>query len=164
MTLRRFVVPALALAGVFASGIASAQLKPSGPGTPPLPPPAAQEQKQDSQIVKELAARGAAEKWLALLDARDYGKAWDQCADLFRQRVTREQWVESMPTARGAFGAMKERKVEVASYRTSLPGAPDGEYVTVRFATRFEKKTDAEELLTLVYEGGSWRPTGYFIR
>jgi hypothetical protein len=164
MTPRRLAIAALALAVVFAAGIASAQLKPSGPGTSPLPPPGAQEPKQDSQIVKELAARSAAEKWLALLDARDYGKAWDQCADLFRQRVAREQWVQSMPTARGAFGAMKERRVEVASYKTSLPGAPDGEYVTVRFATRFEKKNDAEELMTLVYEGGSWRTTGYSIR
>jgi hypothetical protein len=38
---------------------------------------------------------------------------------------------------------------------------PDGDYVTVRFSTRFEKKDEAQELVTLVYEGGAWRPLGY---
>jgi hypothetical protein len=159
------IVRCLALAvllGVLAP--VAAQLKPSGRGTTPLPPAQPEAQKEDAQVTKELAARVAAEKWLALLDAGDYGKAWDQCADLFRQRVKREQWVESLPAARGAFGGVRERNVEVASYKTSLPGAPDGEYVTVRFATRFDKKSDAEELLTLVLERGQWRPTGYFIR
>jgi hypothetical protein len=40
---------------------------------------------------------------------------------------------------------------------------PDGEYVTVRFATTFEKRQDVQELITLVYEGGAWRPLGYRI-
>jgi predicted SnoaL-like aldol condensation-catalyzing enzyme len=56
---------------------------------------------------------------------------------------------------------MKARRTEVASYKVSMPGAPDGEYVTVRFSTDFEKKKDAQELVTLVYENGTWRPLGY---
>jgi hypothetical protein len=35
--------------------------------------------------------------------------------------------------------------------------------VTVRFATTFEKKDEAQELVTLVYEDGTWRPLGYGI-
>ena len=58
---------------------------------------------------------------------------------------------------------MKSRKVEVAAYKTSLPGAPDGQYVTVRYRTTFEKKEDAEERITLVFEDGVWRPIGYSI-
>ncbi|MGZ8256013.1 MAG: DUF4019 domain-containing protein [Burkholderiaceae bacterium] len=155
----------LALAALLAMlGAASAQLKPPGPSTPQLPPSPTELQRTEAQSSKELAARGAAEKWLALLDAGEYGKAWDGCAQLFRQRVTRQQWVESLPQTRSPFGKMKERRNEVATYKTSLPGAPDGEYVTVRFGTKFEKKDDAEELLTLVLEDGVWRPTGYFIR
>ena len=59
---------------------------------------------------------------------------------------------------------MKSRKVEVAAYKTSLPGAPDGQYVTVRYRTTFEKKENTEELITLAFEDGVWRPAGYFIR
>jgi hypothetical protein len=117
-----------------------------------------------SNAFKELAAQAAGDKWLGLLDRGEYSKAWDDCAPLFRQRVTREQWVDSLPSTRAPLGAMKSRKVEVAAYKTSLPGAPDGQYVTVRYRTNFEKKDNAEELITLVFDDGVWRPTGYFIR
>ena len=158
------IVRGLALAALFcAVGAGHAQLKPSGPTTPPLPPATVDLKKQEAQSVKELAARAAAEKWLALLDAGEYGKAWDEGAQLFRERVPRERWVESLPKDR-AYGRLKERRSEIASFRTSLPGAPDGEYVTVRFSSNFEKKADAEELMTLVFENGTWRALGYGIR
>ena len=61
----------------------------------------------------------AAEKWLAILDAGDYGKATDQTAKAFRDKVKREQWVESLPKTRGALGAAKSRTVEVSSFKPS---------------------------------------------
>jgi hypothetical protein len=152
----------LAFAALLAiHGSAAAQLKPSGPGTPPLPPGPTDVWKKDIQAAKELAARDAAERWLALLDAGEFGKAWDQSARLFRERVSRQQWVSDIPGHRAPLGAMKARRTEVASYKVTMPGAPDGEYVTVRFSTDFEKKKDAQELVTLVYENGAWRPLGY---
>ena len=117
-----------------------------------------------SNAFREIAAQAAGEKWLGLLDRGEYAKAWEDCAQLFRQRVTRQQWVDSLPTTRAPFGAMKSRKVEAAGYRTSLPGVPDGQYVTVRYRTDFEKKEGAEEVVTLAFEDGVWRPTGYLIR
>lgn len=154
----------LALAALLgALGTASAQLKPSSPANPPLPPSPTEIQRTEAQAFKELAARVAAEKWLAVLDRGDYGKAWDQCARVFRQKVTREQWVAGLPKTRGALGTMKSRRVEVASFRSSLPGMPDGDYVTVRFSTGFDRKDDAQEMVTLVNEDGAWRPLGYGI-
>lgn len=117
-----------------------------------------------SNAFREIAAQAAGEKWLGLLDRGEYAKAWDECAQLFRQRVTRQQWVDSLPTTRAPFGAMKSRKVDAAGYRTSLPGVPDGQYVTVRYRTDFEKKEGAEEVITLALEDSVWRPTGYSIR
>jgi hypothetical protein len=140
---------------------ASAQLKPPSAENPPLPPSAAEEQRNEAQAFKELAARVIAERWVALIDAGEYGKAWDQCAKVFREKVTRQQWVEGIPKSREPFGAMKTRRVEVSSFKPTLAGMPDGEYVTVRFATTFEKQQDVPELITLVYEGGAWRPLGY---
>lgn len=141
------------------AGTASAQMKsapPTSPGSSVTMPA--------GDSFKEIAAQNSAETWLGLVDRGEYAKAWDECAQLFRERVTREQWTESLPTSRAPFGAVKSRKVEAAGYRTSLPGAPDGQYVTVRFRTQFEKKESAEELVTLAFENGAWRPTGYFIR
>ena len=153
---------ALAFAGLlFLLGEAEAQLKMPGPATAPQLPAPTDAQKKELQAAKELAARAAAEKWLAILDAGDYGKAWDQCAKAFRNNVTRERWVESLPKTRGALGAAKSRTAEISSFKSSLPGMPEGDYVTVRFSTNFEKKADAQEIVTLVFEGGTWRPLGY---
>ena len=158
MTINRSLVLAVLLA---TSAAASAQLKPSSPADPSLPPSSAEVRQREAQSFKEMAARLRAEEWLAVVDAGDYGKAWDQSARRFRENVTRQQWSESLPKTRGALGAMKTRRVEVASYKPSLPGMPEGDYVTVRFSTRFEKKDEAQELVTLVFEDGAWRPLGY---
>ena len=152
----------LAGSTLLAAAGASAQMKPMQPpsstGSVALP------SSDSSNAFKEIAAQAAADKWLAMIDRGEYGQAWDDCAQLFRQRVTRQQWIDSLPTTRAPFGPMKARKVELAAYRASLPGAPDGQYVTVRFRTQFEKREDVEELVTLSLEDGLWRPTGYGIR
>ena len=157
MTTVRLLFVLLSLSGTGAFAQMQAPTPPSG-GSVTLPA------GDSSNGFRELAARAAGEKWLALLDRGEYSKAWDDCAQLFRQRVTREQWVDSLPSTRAPFGAMKSRNVETAGYKTSLPGAPDGQYVTVRYRTNFENKENAEELVTLSFEDGLWRPTGYFIR
>jgi len=150
---------ALALVLSFAT---QAQLKPSGTEALTWPPPGVT--KTDAVAAKEAAAREAAEKWLVLLDKKEYGKAWDECSVLFQKRVTRQQWEEGLPASRGSLGAVKFRRSALATYKTSLPGAPDGEYVTLGFTTSFEKKEDAEELMTMVFEKGTWRATGYLIK
>jgi hypothetical protein len=55
--------------------------------------------------------------------------------------------------------------VKSKEYATSLPGAPDGEYVVIQFETSFENKNDAVETVTpMKDEDGKWRVSGYFIR
>jgi hypothetical protein len=47
----------------------------------------------------------------------------------------------------------------------SLPGAPDGEYVVIQFATSFENKKSAIETVTPMLDSdGEWRVSGYFIK
>jgi hypothetical protein len=54
--------------------------------------------------------------------------------------------------------------MNATAYRTSIPGAPDGEYVMVRFASDFEKNPAAEEIVSLSLQSGAWRPVGYLLR
>jgi len=58
------------------------------------------------------------------------------------------------------------RAVKSKTYQTSLPGAPDGEYVVIQFETLFEKKKDrAIETVTPVMDtDGKWRVSGYYIK
>jgi hypothetical protein len=46
-----------------------------------------------------------------------------------------------------------------------LPGAPDGRYVLIEFASSFASKKEAVETATVMLEtNGEWRVSGYFIR
>jgi hypothetical protein len=57
------------------------------------------------------------------------------------------------------------RKVKSKSYKTSLPGAPDGEYVVIEFETSFEhKKSSIETVTPMVEKDGNWRVSGYYIK
>ena len=58
-----------------------------------------------------------------------------------------------------------ERKLKSREYATSLPGAPDGQYVIIQYDTSFEHKQAAVEIITPMLGGdGQWRVSGYFIR
>ena len=158
---------------LIAAGTAGAQLKPPADfGVPPAKPqaapatpaaPAAPPGDPVTEAKQEAAARKAAE-WLKLIDIANYGKAWEECAPLFREKVTRQQWLDGVPKNRAEYGQFKSRKLGGAAYRNSLPGAPDGDYVTVRFISDYEKNAAADEIVTLTYQAGAWRPLGYLLR
>lgn len=116
--------------------------------------------KQDTE--KENAGKTAASAWLGLLDRRDWGTAWEHSSALFRKNVPLPAWMDGVPKVREPLGALQERQILAAVYRTTLPGHPDGEYVTVTFASKFEKKPETQEVVTTVREAdGRWRITGY---
>ena len=115
-----------------------------------------------AQSDKENEGKLAATGWLTLLDRRDWGTAWERSSALFRKNVPLGTWMDNVPKVREPFGALKERNVLNAVYKTTLPGHPNGEYVTVNFASKFEKKADVLELVTTMREpDGRWRVTGY---
>ena len=113
---------------------------------------------------KTRAADQAAGKWLALVDARDYDEAWRRAASLFKLQVGIEQWRDAVSAARAPLGSMISRKLVAANYATSLPGAPDGEYVVLQYRSEFEHKKSAIETVTPMLDNGSWRVSGYYIR
>ncbi len=110
------------------------------------------------------AADQAAGKWLALVDARDYDEAWRRAAGLFKLQVGIEQWRHAVSAARTPLGSMISRKLVAANYVTSLPGAPDGEYVVLQYRAEFDRKKSAVETVTPMLDNGSWRVSGYYIR
>lgn len=110
------------------------------------------------------AAITAAENWLALVDAGQYAKSWQDAASLFKGAVDQQTWEKTVESVRKPLGKVISREVESAEYRTSLPGAPDGEYVVIRFKTEFENKKKAYETVTPMKDkDGEWRVSGYYI-
>jgi hypothetical protein len=115
---------------------------------------------------KKLAsALFAANKWLALVDKEKYGESWREAADLFRSTVQYDLWVASLKALREPLGKLISRKMRTEVYKTSLPGAPDGQYVVIEFKSSFEhKKTAVETVTPMMGKDGVWRVSGYFIK
>lgn len=114
---------------------------------------------------KEKAAVSAAQKWLSMVDEGRYVESWKEAAEYFRNAVKENQWEQSLQAVRKPLGKLVLRKVKSQSYRTSLPGAPDGEYVVIMFETSFENKKSAVETVTpMLDKDGNWRVSGYYIK
>jgi hypothetical protein len=114
---------------------------------------------------KEKAAVAAAKKWLSLVDAGNYMQSWQESSEYFRNAVTEARWEQSLKAVRHPLGKLISREVQSSVYKTSLPGAPDGEYVIIQFKTSFENKKSAIETVTpMLDKDGVWRVSGYFIR
>ena len=113
----------------------------------------------------EKDALKAAEEWLILIDANEYGQSWDNAAELFKKAITKEQWEKSLKAVRPPMGDLISRNVKSATYTDSLPGAPDGEYVVIQFSTKFTNKKSAIETVTPMKDpDGQWRVSGYYIK
>ena len=111
------------------------------------------------------AAQLSAQSWLSLVDSQNYGASWVNAASAFRARVTREQWDRAVRAARTPFGDLKSRTVKSVAASTTLPGAPDGEYVTVQFDTAFAQKAEAvETVISMRDTDREWHVAGYFVR
>ena len=113
----------------------------------------------------EEAAESSAREWLALVDSGKYAASWKEASQLFKANVSQEQWEKTMRANRVPLGAVQGRKLMSATYATSLPGAPDGEYVVIKYESSFEHKKAAVETVTpMLDKDGHWRVSGYFIK
>lgn len=113
---------------------------------------------------KETAAESAALDWLSYVDSGEYVTSWSNAGALLKKQLTPQAWEDAASGARRPLGAVRSRTLRAAQHATSLPGAPDGEYVVLQFDSVFEKKAAGVETLTTVLEDGTWRVVGYFIR
>lgn len=114
---------------------------------------------------KEKAAAAAAEKWLGLVDKSEYSQSWKEASTNFRDRVSEEKWEQAAQSVRKPLGKLMTRKLANQTYRESLPGAPDAQYVVMQFDTSFANKKSAVETVTAMLDkDGKWRIAGYFIR
>ena len=122
-------------------------------------------QEEKKAVKTEQKAVAGADAWLALMDAGEYGKAWEEAAEYLKRAVTREQWERSNNAFRKPLGKVVERKLRSIKLESSLPGAPDGEYVVIRYDTVFENKKKAVETVTPMLEkDGKWKVSGHFIK
>jgi hypothetical protein len=113
----------------------------------------------------EARAGAAAIAWLHRVDAADYAGSWKAASKVFRDKIPQAQWQSAAASARSSLGALVSRTLESATVTHTLPGAPDGDYVVLKYASVFEHKASATETLAPRRdEDGTWRVAGYYIR
>ena len=113
----------------------------------------------------EQQALEAAEQWLDLVDTGNYAESWEEAAEYFKSAVQKMQWQQTIKAIREPLGGVQSRDATWWQYTTSLPGAPDGEYVVIQFTTVFENKSSAVETVTpMLDQDGRWRVSGYYIK
>jgi hypothetical protein len=113
----------------------------------------------------EAAAVTAAQAWLSLVDSEKYTESWEDAAQFFKGAVAKEQWIQAMQSGRKPFGKNISRELKSTRYRTTMPGAPDGEYVIIQFTASFENKKSAVETITpMLDKDGKWRVSGYYMK
>jgi len=166
--MKPFISVPLALSVALACATANAQLKPPRDAAKPVAPAASAaptpQSKSSAHAEKEAAGKLAAHGWLLLLDRKDWGRAWETSSSVFRQTVPLPAWMDGIPKVRADLGTFVERTPAESAYKTTLAGRPDGEYVTVIFLSKFDKREVQEVITTVRDTDGKWRVTGYEAR
>lgn len=105
-----------------------------------------------------------AKEWLGLIYDNNYSQSWDNAASLFQNAISKEQWTQQLNGIVPPLGKVISRDVISSEYHTTLPGAPDGEYIVIQFKTSFENKNESVETVTQMIDNGQWKVSGYFIK
>jgi hypothetical protein len=115
-------------------------------------------------VEKTKKARAAAMEFLRQVDSEQYAESWQEAASLMREKVTQQEWIETLTRSRALSGALVERSEENASYSTSAKDSPEGEYILFTFNSRYQRAQSVTEYLTVMLDGDRWRVAGYFIK
>ena len=117
-----------------------------------------------NQAAVEQATK-AADTWLKLLDNGDYRACYQQSSEIVKDHLSEDAFAHEFSAARKPLGAVVSRTLKVAQYATSLPGAPDGQYVVMQYDTSFANKKSATETVTPMLDSDrQWRVSGYYIK
>ncbi len=140
------------------------------------PAPAAQQQARPSpQDVDPNSMVMAALQAAQLVDGGRAGEIWDGSSAIAKRAITKDAFVKAITAARNPLGQPVSR-VWLSVIRQSVPAPqagqaapagspPPGNYISVRFATRFSGGRTVAELVTFRLEdSGTWRVAGYTIQ
>jgi hypothetical protein len=112
----------------------------------------------------EDAAKSAAAKWLALVDAGKSVESWQALAAAPRESMGQWKWKFGFSMAQREFGAFRDRKLRSAEFTTKSPGGRSGEFVLLQYDTTSTKKGAVVEKLTVMRDtDGEWRVASYTV-
>ncbi len=114
--------------------------------------------------VKMSDVLAAVNSWFPLIDRRRYAESWQKAAEFFKTTVSEKQWVQTLHAVRSPLGNSISRTMMSSTYKTSLPNAPDGQYVVIQLNSSFQnQKSVIETIIPMMDKDGKWRVAGYFV-
>jgi hypothetical protein len=112
-----------------------------------------------------IKAKAAAQLWLASADARLYDLTWEQAATPLQQAVTKAEWHSALTAVRTPLGVLHNRSVISATFTHNLPGAPEGDYVVIQYASDYSNRQKVVETVTpMLAPDGTWKVSGYYVK
>ena len=107
----------------------------------------------------------AAKQWLQTVDKGEYSKSWKTGSLTFKLTISEQHWNKLMKAIREPLGSVVSREPFEQRPAINPKGLPEGNYMVVFFKTKFQKKDNAHELVTLVQESdGNWRVLTYQVQ
>jgi Protein of unknown function (DUF4019) len=146
---------------ILAATLLAATLTPAPLYAQQGPPPS---QADDPHAADELAAQRQALGFVGYLDQGRFADSYAYTGMLIRQQLDRDAFSTEIQKTRANTGALQSRELIDSSYATTLPGAPEGQYVVLHYHASFANRPDATETVTLAFAKGYWRIVGYYIK
>ena len=128
------------------------------------PPPTGTQQQNDPHAADELAAERQALGFLGYLDQGRFADSYAYTGMLIRTQLDRDAFSAQIQKARVGTGAFQSRELIDSAYSTTVPGAPEGQYVILHYHASFANRPDSVETVTLTFAKGYWRVVGYSIK
>ena len=104
-----------------------------------------------------------AKQWLTLVDDGNYADSYKQMGAQATAKISAADWTQKVSSVRMPLGAMSSRNLKNVKMSKTLPGAPDGQYATIRYDSAFAHKAAAVETVILASGKDGWSVIGYFI-
>lgn len=122
-----------------------------------------QNNPQFQQDLKDSAAVSLA--WLESIDNGQYDQSWDAGSPLFKQTISKSEWVMFLQSIRKPMGTLISRKVVDERTAKNPPGLPNGDYMVMVYKTSFTNNKDSDEVVTLMKgSDGQWRILTYQVK
>jgi hypothetical protein len=106
-------------------------------------------------------ARTAAEEWLALTDAGDFGASWEAADSTLQAGISRDDWIDQGRRVRSRLDTIRARRLTRSTYRDStarLPGA--GPVVLLQYTAETARGSILEAVVTTKRDT-TWTVAGY---
>ena len=111
------------------------------------------------------SATRAALAWLTLVDSGSFEESWDAAAPALQGAITKAAWAQALFTVRGPLEPFGARSLISAQFSATLPNAPPGPYVALRYRTSVSHSRYVVETVTPMHlPDGTWRVSGYYVR